>query len=352
MFAEEISRAHNVILTESLVPRELPTSDNGAVASGYHNIVKIVKPIELFAEPAVATAPFTLPRIPFKVNRYWSFQTGSGDAPTVPVVTFQFVTLDLYDEFVHLLEKTTPELAGLLPPDIHAISKKGALVQVIRQTGDLFRAHPELEPKMLDQLQKAGSPGMAPDSRRSLELLIRMYGGPTSRYINYYGPPRTITTIPYYQALQIKDGAYEGRPMDLAGKTVFVGLSEIILADRKDSFYTVFSQGNGVFISGVEIMASVYANIKDDTPLCPIGLKTTVMLMLLWGVLLGLVCHTASPGVGFFSTVGLGILYLSGAVYLFKTGDIWAPVTVPLFFQAPLAFLEQSVSSRPTCSGK
>ena len=170
-------------------------------------------------------------------------------------------------------------------------------------------------------------------------MLTRVYGGPTSRYINYYGPPRTVTTIPYYQALQIRNGLYDGRPMDLAGKTVFVGLSEIILADRKDSFYTVFSQGNGVFISGVEIMASVYANIRDDTSVRPIGLTTTLLLILLWGLILGIVCHLSSPVVGFSCTAGLGILYSTSAVYLFKTGNIWIPVTVPLFFQAPLAFL-------------
>ncbi len=125
LFAEEIGRAGNVILTESLVPRELSTSEDGKANTGYHNIVKIVKPIDLFAEPAVATAPFTLPRIPFKVNRYWTFQTGSGDAPTVPVVTFQFVNLELYDEFVRLLEKTDPGLAGLLPADVHEVSESG-----------------------------------------------------------------------------------------------------------------------------------------------------------------------------------------------------------------------------------
>ena len=154
LFAEEIGRAGNVILTESLVPRELSTSEDGKANSGYHNIVKIVKPIDLFAEPAVATAPFTLPRIPFKVNRYWTFQTGSGDAPTVPVVTFQFVNLEHYGEFVGLLEKTDPGLAGLLPADVHEVSESGNLVKVIRQIGELFQANPELEQKMLTELQE------------------------------------------------------------------------------------------------------------------------------------------------------------------------------------------------------
>jgi len=338
MFAEEIGNARNVILTESLVPRELPASDNGQSPAAYHNIVRIVKPIELFSDQAVATAPFTLPRIPFKVNRYWTFQAGSGDAPTVPVVAFQFVTRDLYEDFLKLLERTDPAIAGLLPPELYTAGKKGDIVRTIRQMGELFQSRPKLGMKALDQLQKVEPQLMNEKKKHSLESLIKMYSGPTSRYINYYGPPRTIKTIPYYQALQIKDGLYEGRPVDLKGKVVFVGLSEIILADRKDSFYTAFSRGDGIFVSGVEIMASVYANIRDDTALQPIGLKTNIMLVLCWGLLLGIVCHISKLRIALFSALSLGIIYLIGAVYIFKTRNIWAPLSVPLFFQVPLAF--------------
>ena len=190
LFAGEIDKAGNVILTESLVPRELSTSEDGQPSGGFHNIVRIVKPIDLFADPAVATAPFTLPRIPFKVNRYWTFQTGSGDAPTVPVVTYQFAHRELYDEFLRLLEKTDPNLASQLPADLEAVSTAGELVPAIRQIGELFQAKPELELQMLSRLQDTPTPELDGESRHLLESLIKMYGGPTSPYINYYGPPR------------------------------------------------------------------------------------------------------------------------------------------------------------------
>jgi adenylate cyclase len=75
-----------------------------------------------------------------------------------------------------------------------------------------------------------------------------------------------VTTIPYYQALQLGSEISEGRKIDPRRNAVFVGLSEALLADRKDSFYNVFSQVNGLFISGVEIMASAWSNIMEDTP--------------------------------------------------------------------------------------
>ncbi|UCD66688.1 MAG: SpoIIE family protein phosphatase, partial [Deltaproteobacteria bacterium] len=335
LFAESIQKAQNVILCEPLVPKELPISEDGAAVAGFHNIVKIVKPFDLLAESAVATAPFTLPRIPFKVNRYWTFQTGAGDAPTVPVVAFQLYTMELYDEFMQLMGKASPGFAATLPPDQEALNAKN-LKQVIQEIHEIFQADPLLELKMLAELQNVE---LGRDNQHLLEVLIKMYGGATSRYVNYYGPPRTIRTIPYYQALQIKDGAYEGRPLDLDGKVVFVGLSEILLADRKDSFYTVFSLADGVFVSGVEIMASVFANIKEDTPVQPVSLKSYALIVLLWGFLLGIICRISIMRIAAINTIGLSILYLGGAVSIFKAQNVWLPLVVPLFFQAPLAFL-------------
>jgi serine phosphatase RsbU (regulator of sigma subunit) len=127
--------------------------------------------------------------------------------------------------------------------------------------------------------------------------------------------------------------------MNLKDKVVFVGLSEILLADRKDSFYTVFSTADGIFVSGVEIMASVFANIRDDTPVQPIGLKSNILIVLLWGILLGVICRISRIRIAAFNAIGLSILYFFGAVYIFKTRDVWYPVVIPLFFQTPMAFM-------------
>ena len=338
LFAQSLQNAQNVILTEPLVPKELPTSENGAAVAGFHNIVKIVKPFDLLADAALATAPFTLPRIPFKVNRYWTFQTSAGDSPTVPVVAFQLSTLEYYDELIKLLEKFSPDQVDKLPSDREALASS-SIKRVIREIHEIFQADPRLELKLLAELETAKQTASDPDAYDALSGLVKMYGGPTSRYINYYGPPRTIKTIPYYQALQIRDGKYEERPMDLNGKAVFVGLSEILLADRKDSFYTVYSTADGIFVSGVEIMASVFANIRDDQPIQPIGLKANILLVLLWGILLGMACRISSMKIGALNAIGLSIFYLAAAVYMFKAKNVWYPLVIPLFFQAPLAYL-------------
>ena len=129
------------------------------------------------------------------------------------------------------------------------------------------------------------------------------------------------------------------RKIDLRDKAVFVGLSEAMLAERKDSFYTVFSQANGIFIGGVEISATAFSNILDDAPVKPVGLTAHILVLLLWGVLVGVLCRMLHVGIAALAVVGLGGLYLALAWFQFKTGNVWYPIAVPLFFQAPLAFV-------------
>ncbi|MBW1849789.1 MAG: SpoIIE family protein phosphatase, partial [Deltaproteobacteria bacterium] len=219
-----------------------------------------------------------------------------------------------------------------------AIKTRGVkgLVGDIRE---IFKSEPLIAERMLEELEQSEALSADAKRYRFLKSLIKMYGGANSRYINYYGPPRTITTIPYDQALQIREGAVGGQQVDLKGKAVFVGLSEILLADRKDSFYTVYSQANGIFISGVEIAATAFLNILEDTPVKPIGLHFYILIILFWGILAGIICRISNLKVGALGLVGLSVLYAAAAAFHFRTSGVWYPIVIPLFFQLPLAFL-------------
>jgi serine phosphatase RsbU (regulator of sigma subunit) len=194
-----------------------------------------------------------------------------------------------------------------------------------------------LKKKMMAAL--AQSSDLASDEKKSgmIQSLIKMYGGKNRLYINYYGPPRTITTIPYHQALQL--GQEDAPTLDLHGKAVLVGLSEVLLAERKDSFYTVYSQANGVFISGVEIAATALANIIEDTPVRPINTWFYIGLVLLWGTGLGIVCRMYPVLISASVVAGASVLYLVSSVVQFKFFHLWYPIIIPLVLQAPLAFL-------------
>jgi adenylate cyclase len=338
LFAKAIQKAGNVVLCEPLKAKEIMLSDKDASPDDVLSIVKIIKPIDLFSDPAAATAPFVLPRIPFKVNQYWTFQTGAGDSPTLPVVVFQIFTLPVYKEFISLLEKANPNQVEKLHRDTDAVIKTRNVKVLIRQIREIFENEPLLGERMLKELENSNS--LSPDGKRHqmVKSLIDMYQGPSRQYINYYGPPRTVPTLPYYQALQLRNGKVGDKKIDLKDKAVFVGLSEVLLAERKDSFYTVFSQANGVFIGGVEIAATAFSNLMEDRPLKPQSLLSLILMILLWGTLLGVICRTFPIALSALSVVGLGIGYLFLAKYQFKATDTWYPIVTPLLLQAPLAF--------------
>jgi adenylate cyclase len=336
LFAKAMKNADNVILCEPLKTKEISVADEGTSEED-HNIVKVVQPIDLFSHSAVATAPFTLPRIPFKVNRYWTFETGAGDSPTVPVVALQLFSMPVYGDFIRLLQKASPKQAGNLPVDTGTAIRSVGIKKVTNEIRAIFENDPSAAERMLRELGSSETLSVDVRKRRLIKALIDMYKGANNRYINYYGPPGTITTIPYYRALRLHEGATDDEEIDIRNKAVFVGLSEVLLAERKDSFYTVFSRANGTFIGGVEIMATAFSNLLADTPLKPISLPSYIGIILLWGILAGITCRMFPVGVAALGIAGMSVFYLVAAEYLFKHHS-WYPVVIPLFLQAPIAF--------------
>jgi len=340
MFAGAMKKARNVVLCEPIRTGDIPLSEgDGSSYSSSHNIVKVVPPIDLFCKSASATAPFTLPRIPFKVAQCFTFDPGAGDSPSMPTMALQLFAADAYGDLVRLMEKVDPGQAGKLPGDCSRALEARSLKELMRKTREIFESNPTIAEKMVRELETSETFRADPYRRRMVMSLINMYRGPNHRYINFYGPPRTIRTIPYHRALALRKGAAGEAGTDLKDKAVFVGLSESLLAERKDSFYTVFSRANGIFIGGVEIAATAFSNILEDSPVRPVGLPVYLLIVLFWGILVGVVCRMASVGFAALGAVGLGALYLGAAWHQFTTANTWYPIVVPLFFQTPLAFV-------------
>jgi adenylate cyclase len=339
LFAKAMEKARNVVICEPVRTGEVPLSGgDGSSYSSNHNIVKVVPPIDRFCNSAVATAPFTLPRIPFKVAQCFTFDPGAGDSPSMPMVALQLYAAQAFEDFLRLLEKASPGQSGKLPIDCSTAIETRSVKELMRKIREIFEADPLIAERMLRELEGAKALSGDAYKYRMIKSLINMYRGPNHRYINFYGPPRTITTIPYHQALKLREGAEGYGKIDLKDKAVFVGLSESLLAERKDSFYTVFSRANGIFIGGVEIAATAFANLLEDTPVRPVGLSAYFLVILCWGIIAGFLCRMASVGAAALGIAGLCALYLAGAWYAFKTSDIWLPIVVPLLFQTPLAF--------------
>jgi adenylate cyclase len=337
LFADAIHQARNVILFEYLAREILPLTDRSGSPMGHLHLDRRVPPIPLLAQAAVALAPFPLPKVPVRVSQYWTFKTAAEDMPTLPVVALQLFALGVYDEFLQLLTQVSPSQAVMLPPHRGAIMTT-AIEGTVRGIRDIFNNEPLTAQRMLGALQTAGVPFNDATKRRLLTLLIRMYQSPQSRYLNFYGPPGTITTIPYHQVLRLWEESRTGRhQVDFNGKAVFVGLSERLRPEQKDGFYTVFSQPTGLDLSGVEIAATAFANLLEDMPIRPPHFHSHLAVIFFWGALLGIICRLLPTTLAICSAVSMSVAYLAIAYHQFTAMGSWYPLIIPLLFQMPCA---------------
>jgi adenylate cyclase len=338
LFAEAIRSAGNVVLAEPLKARDIPASRIAGVSTAEHRIVETVKPIAPVSRAAFASAPFVLPKLPVKVNQYWAFQTAAGGWPTFPIVAFQLYALPAYEEFVSLLEGVDPVAARRLPHSSGGLEAGGAL-RLIRGIRATIERDTSLAGRLNAELRRSGLAGRDPRKYALIESLIGMYGGADHRYLNYYGPPRTLRTVPYYQVLQSGELSLDGTPIDFKGKAVFVGLSEIALTENKDSFYTTFSRPDGVFLSGAEIAATAFSNLLQNSPVTPVSPPILIAAVVFWGVLIAAVgCLISTPSAA-LSIAGISLMYLFAAAFKFQADGTWYPVIVPLFVQSPMALV-------------
>ena len=339
LFARAIRNAGNVVLCECLKKVTTPLIDKNGKHAGKLIIERAMPPTAVLERSALALAPFPLPKIPVRVNQYWTFKTEAGDTPTLPVTVFQIFAFEMYDEFIRLLEKVSPSKSEKLLHDKDAIILNRWIEKNILILRDIFRENPWIGEKMIEEIQNSNSLSFDSKKKRIITSLIKIYQGPKSRYLNYYGPPGTIETIPYFQLIQhAKKSNISQKQLNLKGKAVFVGLSERLRPEQKDGFYSVFSQSSGIDVSGVEIAASAFANLLEDKPVQPLVFPVHHITVFLWGVLICSLCIFFPALIAAISVIGLSVLYLSVALYQFNNAGIWYPFVIPLFFQVPIAY--------------
>jgi adenylate cyclase len=337
-FAKAMREAGNVVLCERLQSERLTVPDRKGSPGAEIGVSRIIPPISLFDDAAAASTPYPLPKVPVKVCRDWTFRTTPEEspAPTLPVVVFQLYALAVYPDFLRLLDEVFPEKARTLPRTADTIVHSRGIKGMIQDVREIFEKDPSAEKRMLAALDATPTRPADPGQRRIVRSLIHLYGGGIRKFLNFYGPTRTIPTIPYHRALR-PGGRGPGSPAaEVAGKAVFVGSSESRQLAQKDGFYTVYTKENGVDLSGVEIQATSFANLLEDMPVRPLPFAFHVSGMLLWGLAVGVLSFAFRPAVSIPAVVALSLLYLVAAVHRFATEAVWYPVVFPLLFQGPM----------------
>jgi len=342
--ARAVADAGNVLLTESMHRETVMLRGSDGKPAGNAIIEKRILPISALSQPALGVAPFLLLK-DSRISAYWTF-AGNGDVtPTLPVLAFHTYASNAFADVMALLGKVDPQLTAVsststLPTGQAAPSP--ARIAILR---DALLRDQEMGPRLLRALHGAPELNPTQDRMRQIRALLSLHSSSATRYLNFYGPPRSITTLPYSRVLSAARSAdsadaANADAFDFRNKAVFVGYSAATQSgqDRlRDDYRTVYSTTEGLDISGVEIAATAFANLVGDQPLRRLESSWQFAVVAIWGLVVGAVCRSVRPVVALAAVAVMAVAYLWVVYDQFVDAGLWLPSIAPIGIQAPLA---------------
>jgi len=335
--ARAVARSKRTVLVETLNGKRAPILDAKGRQSGTMWIEELLQPIEPLTTAARGLGPFPVPKVQANVFQFWAFKPSVDDAPTLPVVALQLFLLDSYERWLAVLKKAGASGIEQLPSHRDALASAADLRSMMRLQRRSFRNDPSLLDRIDQVLEAERSRGLSDADYHAFQVLSRLYVGNDHRFLNFYGPPGTIPTIPYNAVITGDDPNVDPAMLDFTGKVVFVGFSDLFDPGQPDRFYTVFTRSDGVDLSGVEIAAGAFGNLLMDRSITPSDLLTTITTLLLFGLLLGTGIYLLTAWIAVPLSVLITGLYVAGAQLAFNTHDFWLPLATPVLVQFPLA---------------
>jgi adenylate cyclase len=316
-----MKQAGNVLLLEETQSDVVPLGDRFRALRETYTL-----PLPELKAAALGSAPFVLPTRPISVGQFWTFGRATDDTPSLAAVAVQAHLLVEYEAFISLIEAARPGSTADWPRTRAAVQQRRELELTMKAIRRAFQTDGDLRAAAESEL--AGSSYGAPTAR-AVQVLLDLYAGAGSRFVNFYGPARSVPTLPYDRALAGSDD------FGIVGKMVFVGLSESRQAEQQDDFISAFSQNTGINLSGVELAATAVANLLEQRALRPLPLPLHVALAGVLGFAFGALVGrwTVLPAV--CAAVIAGGLYFGIAYWQFTTSYIWLPLLVPLLVQLP-----------------
>ncbi len=159
-----------------------------------------------------------------------------------------------------------------------------------------------------------------------------------ARLIDYYGPPRTVRTVSLYQALEPE----RFLPPDFfKDAIVFVGLSQAAAAGpaAKDAFLTPYRGASGAATFGVEIHATIAANLLEGRriDLLPPWVETGMLILL--PIIASIAFAWLGPLYGLLALAALIVLPFATSYVAFNHFQLWTPTVIPAAIQLPLAYV-------------
>lgn len=298
------------------------------------NIEKVIPPLPLFTRVAAAHAPFPLPKIPVKINQFWTFKTSSGDLPTFPVVALHLFLASHHNAFIDLLKSSGNSVSKDFSLSEKITIQDNDLLKKIWHLKKLSLEAPELFKNALRNLEKMDH--LEPSRTAALRSLLSIYLSSNSRYLNFYGYPGAIRTISYHEFFK---NTSPRSTLDVKNKIAFVGISRRLRLDQEDGYHTVFSRADGADLSGVEIAATAFANLLDGSWIKPLSKRTEIAVLLVWGLLIAFGVYYLSLWLSLPTLFVVAGAYCFFSLNRFTVANVWWPLTTPLIIQIPLGYI-------------
>lgn len=336
-FAEAMARSGRVVLYERLSGQTRPIVDGSGREVGSMWVEELIPPIPILAEAARGSGPFPLPKMQIAVDQYWAFKPSAVGAPTLPAVALQIHAIGNYERWHALLREAGMPGLEMLPPHRDGLARAAETRNTMRVLRDAFSGDDDLAERVIEAIDRAEGPDIGPAEKRLLRALTGLYAGANSRYLNFYGPPGTIRTVPFHAVIKGGDPNLGADALDLAGKVVFVGFSSLTDPGQPDRYFTVFTRSDGVDLSGVEIAATAFGNLLTERSLRPAGPLMSALICVGLGLILGAVVYLVPALVGVPLAFATAAAYAAAAQFAFNSADSWLPLAIPLLVQFPLA---------------
>ena len=339
IFADSVSRAKRIMLVEMLNGKRQPLFDANGQATGSIWTEQLVSPIPMLSEAAIGLAPFPLPKVQVNVYQYWAFKPSVGDVATMPVTAFQMNALELYEPWLALLQKAGVANIDNFPKQRGEIKTALDLRKMMRTLRRSYQNDLTLADRVENILSTEYTNQMSAEDIKVFRSLNIMYAGPDNRYLNFYGPPGTITTIPYNDIINGENSITGSALPDLSDKVVFIGFSDLYDPGQPDRFYTVFTRDDGVDLSGVEIAATAFSNLLSNQSIKPTEAIQSVSIIFIFGFILGVIIFLKTAIISVPLALISAGAYAAYTQYLFDTENIWLPLATPIIVQLPIALL-------------
>jgi adenylate cyclase len=304
--------AHRVLLFDYI--KRYQVDGGGKQANdGKADIEEIIPPLARFKQVALGSGPFVLPKSAGLVDHFYPMMHIQGEWQlTQPLIALSFVKPDDWQLFFQGVQQAAPTLNPAQPiwQQLHSLSsaQRRAILQGCTDNLCLSLWHSVNHPD-----------GVA---------------------LNFYGPPGHLPQWPIDQVLSMSQ---EDQRSAFAGKVVYVGLVETQQTEQQDAYPTVYSDADGLDLSGVEISATAFGNLLHRQMLVRANYWQQSALLIIWLAVLWWMARRAGRWVWLAGGLWHG-LYLAAVFWAFVQHNYRVPLAAPLVLS--LVFYSCDISLR------